>query len=70
MKKTIIALAIAFVTGAIAQTTNTSTSSTTGRTTTNNTSLINQGTYDSKALVDTNSTSNSTSTVTSNSNTK
>jgi len=33
MKKTIIAMAIAFATGAIAQTTNTSTSSSTGGTT-------------------------------------
>ena len=45
----------------------TGTSSTTGGTTTGTTSLINQGTYDSKTLVDTNSTSNSVSTVNSNS---
>ena len=62
MKKTIIALAIVFVTGAMAQTT--TTSGTTGGTTTGTSTLINQGTYDSKSLVDTNSTSNSTSTVT------
>jgi hypothetical protein len=47
----------------------TTTSGTTGGTTTGTSTLINQGTYDSKTLVDTNSTSNSTSSVTSNSNT-
>jgi hypothetical protein len=42
----------------------TTTSSSAGGTTTGTSTLINQGTYDSKSLVDTNSTSNSTSTVT------
>ena len=65
-KKSLIGILFVMMFGAVlAQTTGTS--STTGGTTTGTTSLINQGTYDSKTLVDTNSTSNSVSTVNSNS---
>ena len=54
--------AILYPVSSLAQ--NTSTQSTTSGTTTSTTNLINQGAYDSKSLVDTNSTSNSTSSVT------
>jgi hypothetical protein len=68
IKRIAIGLAsLVLVFTATAQTT--TTSSTAGGTTTGTSTLINQGTYDTKSLVDTNSTSNSTSTVTSNSNT-
>ena len=67
MKKLSMLIASLFMVTAINAQTNTSTQNTTAGTTTNTINLIDNGTYDGgRSLVDTNSTSNSTSSVTTN----